>query len=220
MSEVHDLPGYNPAQSGSLEGLLQYVSDQINMDLACCMPGIVVEYDRKTNMAVIQPAISAVASSGQKITRDKLYNISVLTLSGGGFFVSFPLKTGDIGWLLVNDRDISLFKQTLQESAPNTYHKHKLVDSVFVPDKIKNFNITDEDLAALVISNLSGSSKIALSEAAINLTAPKVNIQSLVAVTDDLSAASLHPQNGASGTFISQDNKTITVTDGIITGIA
>ena len=233
MSEVHDIPGFNPADIGNLNGLLNYFEDLLNMNLECCLPAIVESYDRNANSAVIQPAISAVASSGQKITRDKLYNIPVLTLSGGGFFISFPVKKGDTGWLVASDRDISIFKQNLEETAPNTYHKHKFVDSVFIPDKIKKFTITEADQNGLVISGLTGDCKIVLKENAnINLVAAMVNVsgntaftdavamQKTLNVTDSATAGTLHAKNGASGSFVSMDNKNITVQDGIITGIA
>lgn len=247
MSEVHDIPGFNPADIGNLDGLLNYFEDQLNMNLECCLPAIVESYDRSTNSAVVQPAISAVASSGQKIPRDRLFSIPVLTLSGGGFFISFPVRKGDTGWLVASDRDISIFKQNLEETAPNTYHKHKFVDSVFIPDKIKKFTITEADKDGLVISNLDGDNKIVLTglnqnasagninqtaAGNINLSAAAVNVsgntaftdavamQKTLNVTDSATAGTLHAKNGASGSFVSMDNKNITVQDGIITGIA
>ncbi len=247
MSEVHDIPGFNPADIGNLDGLLNYFEDQLNMNLECCLPAIVESYDRSTNSAVVQPAISAVASSGQKISRDRLFGIPVLTLSGGGFFISFPVKKGDTGWLVASDRDISIFKQNLEETAPNTYHKHKFVDSVFVPDKIKNFTIAEADNDGLVISSLGGDNKIVLTGRnqnasaeninqtaanSVNISAAAVNVsgnasftdgvsmQKTLNVTDSATAGTLHAKNGASGFFVSMDNKNITVQDGIITGIA
>lgn len=238
MSEVHDIPGFNPADIGNLNGLLNYFEDLLNMNLECCLPAIVESYDRSTNSAVVQPAISAVATSGQKISRDKLYDIPVLTMSGGGFFISFPVKKGDTGWLVASDRDISIFKQNLEETAPNTYHKHKFVDSVFIPDKIKKFTITGEDVSGLVISNLAGNNKIVLNGSNLNITSAaitvtgastfkspvtaedNVTINKNLEVTGSATANSLHSATGATGSFVSADNKNITVQDGIITGIA
>ena len=176
MSEVHDMPAYNPGNMGSLEGLLYYLADQINLELESCLPAFIVSYDRAKNTAVVQPAISEVATSGQKINRDKLYNIPVLTLSGGGYFMNFPLQPGDTGWIVANDRDISLFKQNLQESAPNTYQKHRFSDAFFIPDKIKNFTVSGDDLSGLVISNLSGDNKIVLNGSNLNITSGAVKV--------------------------------------------
>lgn len=138
MSEVHDIPGFNPADIGNLDGLLNYFEDLLNMNLECCLPAIVESYDRSTNSAVIQPAISAVASSGQKIPRDRLFSIPVLTLSGGGFFISFPVRKGDTGWLVASDRDISIFKQNLEETAPIPITNISLSIQCLFPTKLKS----------------------------------------------------------------------------------
>lgn len=244
MSEVHDIPAYNPADLGTLEGLLLYFNDQINLELECCLPAIVVSYDRAANRAVLQPAVSEVATSGQKISRDKLYDIPVLTMSGGGYFINFPLSPGDTGWIVACDRDISLFKQSLEETAPNTYQKHRFSDAFFVPDKVKNFTIAGTDTSGLVISNLNGNNKIVLNgsnlditSAAVIITGPatfknpvtaedNITAQKDVTIKQDLEVAgsataqSLHAKTGASGSFISADNKNILVEDGIVIGIS
>lgn len=255
MSEVHDIPAYNPADLSSLEGLLYYLADQINLEMECCLPAFVVSYDRSANTAVIQPAVSEVATSGQKISRDKLYNIPVLTLSGGGFFINFPLSPGDTGWIVACDRDISLFKQNLQETAPNTFQKHRFSDAFFIPDKVKNFTISGEDAAGLVISNLGGNNKIVLNGSNLNITSAAITItgpttfKSPVTAEDNVTAQkdvtinqnltvdqnatitqnldvagtataqSLHAKTGASGSFVSADNKNVVVQDGIVIGI-
>lgn len=238
MSEVHDIPAYNPADLSSLEGLLFYLADQVNLELECCLPAIVVSYDRAANRAVLQPAVSEVATSGQKISRDKLYDIPVLTMSGGGYFINFPLSSGDSGWIVACDRDISLFKQNLQETAPNTFQKHRFSDAFFIPDKVKNFTVSGEDVSGLVISNLAGNNKIVLNGSNLNITSAAITVTGAstfkspvtaednvtiiknLEVTGSATANSLHSATGATGSFVSADNKNITVQDGIITGIA
>lgn len=243
MSEVHDIPAYNPADLSSWEGLLYYLADQVNQEMECCLPALIVSYDRTTNKAVVQPAISEVATSGQKISRDKLYDIPVLTMSGGGFFINFPLSPGDTGWIVANDRDISLYKQNLTETAPNTFQKHRFNDAFFIPDKVKSFTVSGEDAAGLVISNLGGNNKIVLNGSNLNITSAAVTVtgpatfksqvtaadnvtaQKDVTITQNLdvtgsaTAQSLHAKTGASGSFVSADNKNITVQDGIVIGI-
>lgn len=243
MSEVHDMPAYNPADLSTLEGLLYYFMDQINLELECCLPALVVSYDRAANRAVLQPAVSAVATSGQKVSRDKLYDIPVLTVSGGGYFINFPLSPGDTGWIVACDRDISLFKQNLAEAAPNTYLKHRFSDAFFIPDKIKNFNVSGTDASGLVISNLNGDNKIVLNGSSLNITSAAITIagqttfknevtaednitaQKNVTVSQNLevtgsaTAQSLHSKTGATGSFVSADNKNVVVQDGIVIGI-
>lgn len=164
------IPAREPSDTNSLEGLCRLIKDVTLMDMEKVLPGIVQAYDRTTNRAVIKPAITGVASLGQKIPKNALINIPVLTLQGGGIFLSFPLKKGDVGWLVACDRDISVFKQMLEESSPNSYRKHCFNDAFFIPDKINQLSVSEDDTDAFVISTLDGGTKFSLKDGAIKLT--------------------------------------------------
>lgn len=164
------IPAYNPADVNTLDGLNNALQDKILMNMEKVLPGIVQSYDRNTNRATIQPAITGIASQGQKVTREPLINIPVFSMAGGGIVLSFPLKQGDTGWLIAADRNISIFKQNLEESAPNDYRKHTFQDSFFLPDKINDLSISNEDDGALVIQTTDGSAKFTLGASGINIT--------------------------------------------------
>lgn len=171
MAEItQTIPAREPSDTNSLEGLCRLIKDVTLMDMDKVLPGIVHSYDRTSNRAVVKPAITGVASLGQKIPKNALVNIPVLTLQGGGIFLSFPLKEGDKGWLVACDRDISVFKQMLEESSPNSYRKHCFNDAFFIPDKINQLIIAEDDSDALVISTVSGETKFALKDGKIKLT--------------------------------------------------
>jgi len=177
MTEVtKTIPAYNPADANTLSGLNNILQDKLSMNIECAIPGIVVSYDRNTNRAVVKPAITGVASQGQKVSKEPLINIPVFCMSGGGIVMSFPIQTGDRGWLIANDRNISIFKQSLQESAPNDFRKHNFMDAFFLPDKINDINFSQADDGCLVIQTLSGSTKITMQEGVITLTSPSVII--------------------------------------------
>lgn len=184
-------PGYNPADTDTLNGLNSMLSDKIGMGIECAIPAIVQSYDKTTNRATVKPAITGVASQGQKVSKPAYVNIPVLKLSGGGAIISFPIKQGDTGWLIACDRNISIFKQNLTESAPNDLRKHKFEDSFFIPDSINGQGTDDLTIDA-------GDENLALK------TSKKLTINGT---------------SGATGSFVSQDNKNITVTNGIITSI-
>lgn len=175
MSENFTIPNNNPAEINSLDGLNEILQENILFNLQKVMPGIVVSYDRNTNRAVIQPAIMGVDSQGGKVGKETLINIPVFSMSGGGIVLSFPVKEGDKGWLIANDRDISIFKQNLEISAPNTYRKHVFNDAFFLPDKINDLNITPEDDGAFVIQSENGT-KITLKNDLITLNSENVVI--------------------------------------------
>jgi len=170
MTEItQTIPAREPSDTNSLEGLCRLIKEITLMDMEKVIPGIVQSYDRMTNRAVVKPAVTGVASLGQKISKPSLVNIPVLTLQGGGMFLSFPLAVGDAGWLVACDRDISVFKQNLKESSPNSYRKHRFNDAFFIPDKINDISVSEDDTGAVVISTVSGSTKFSLKEGQIKL---------------------------------------------------
>lgn len=165
------IPAYNPADVNTLDGLNNALQDKILMNMEKVLPGIVQSYDRNANRAIIQPAITGVASQGQKVTREPLINVPVFCMSGGGIVLSFPLKQGDTGWLIAADRNISIFKQNLEESAPNDYRKHTFQDSFFIPDKINDISVSGEDENAFVLQTLTNTTKISLEDNKIDISA-------------------------------------------------
>lgn len=205
MTEItKTIPTHNPADINTLDGMNNFLADKMSMNIQKVIPGIVQSYNRLTNRAVVKPAITGVASQGQKVSKEALTDVPVLNLSGGGITLSFPIKTGDTGWLIACDRNISIFKQNLTESAPNDIRKHKYEDSFFIPDKINNIGVTDP--TAFIITD--GTSSISLKTGAIDITAATTAVKGNLTVS-----------TGASGTFRSADNKTVTVVSGIITKI-
>lgn len=219
MEITKTLPSNNPADTNTLDGLNNFFADKISQNIKKVIPGIVQSYDRATNRAVIKPAITGVASQGQKVSKEPLVDIPVLNLCGGGIVLSFPVKSGDTGWLIAADRNISIFKQNLAESAPNDFRKHQYEDSFFLPDKINDTNITDAN--AFCIQTLTGLTSFTLKEDLINLISQVIELTGATTITGNTSViGNLTVSTGASGTFASADGKTITVVNGIVTNIA
>lgn len=166
------IPSRRPADDGTLTGLLKFVVRKVGEGLDVQIPAVVVEYDRNANIATVQPLIDVQETTGEVSPRAPLANIPVLALGGGGFLISFPLQPGDKGWIEASDRDISLFLQSLEESAPNTFRVHTFEDGRFIPDVFNNYVISELDAANLVIQNLEGTVKFAMGPTGIAVTAP------------------------------------------------
>lgn len=193
-------PAYNPADANTLDGLNNLFQEKIFLNLQKVLPGIVQSYNRQTNRAVVKPAITGVASRGQKIPKDSLIDIPVFSMSGGGIVMSFPVKAGDKGWLIANDRNISIFKQNLEESAPNDYRKHCFNDSFFLPDKINDLHIGEEDEGAIVITTEDGAAKFSLKPEGITITGRTVingdlAVNGSVTVSGDVTAGGISLQS-------------------------
>lgn len=162
----------NSSQKKRLLGALQAAFEQNTIDDDNLLPCIIKSFDRTNNVAVVQPIISWVTIADDLKPRNELASINVLSLGGGGFHISFPLNPGDLAWIFAADRDISLFKQALAQSKPNTGRLHSFEDGLVIPDVFRKYTINAADAAAMVIQSTDGTTRIAISEGVINITAP------------------------------------------------
>lgn len=171
-------PNQDSADDGSMTGVLKaYLRAFIRENLDDMLPARVVSYDDTSNRAVIQPLIMMGTTDGQKISRAHLPNIPVFRFGGGGFFMRYPIKPGDFGWLKANDRDVSLmFQRAGGEDWPNTERLHSFSDAMFFPDTLKDWAIDGANIDALVIQSMDGSVCIALHGGKITMTAPDLDI--------------------------------------------
>jgi hypothetical protein len=163
---------YDFANKDSLTGLLRHVLREDGKSHEDMLPGMVVAYDRVSNLATIQPMIKILTKDNKIISRAQNTSIPVFAYGGGGFVISFPVKAGDKGWIKANDRDISLYMQAQAESGPNTNRLHSFRDAMFFPDALASFTVAEGDLGNMVIQNLAGTVKIALSETGIAFSTP------------------------------------------------
>lgn len=184
-------PDIDPANNGSLAGTLQFCLYKFLQNMNNMLPAKVIKYDRDQNRVQVQLLIAMVTTAGSQVSRPQLASIPVMVFGGGNFLISFPLNPGDLGWVLANDNDISLFLQNYQESAPNTSRIHNFSDGVFIPDIMKGYTIAEEDENSVVLQNISGTIKISLLSDRIKLTAPLVEITGGLQVDGTITAPGL-----------------------------
>lgn len=194
---TQSIPHINPADQSSPEGVLNHILRQFGMRLAVRLPAVVQSYDRANNLVTVQPSPALENSMGVKVPRAPL-TMTVLTLAGGGFFFNFPLKPGDTGHVAAFDRDISLFRQSLSPSAANTNRIHAWEDSVFIPDKFRDFTVGGDDQDAVVLQSLDGATKISVKHGTVDITAATVKIN---ATTIEMNASSNIDFNTPRATF-------------------
>lgn len=171
------IPSKSPAADGDLGAAIGFVFKKLLEKTDGQLPAQVLEYNRATNRAVVQPLISIISTSGQRVGRAPIAAVPVLALGGGNFFVNFPLGKGDTGWIEASDRDISLFLQSSQIAQPNDTRLHSFEHGRFVPDAFDKYTFTP-DAGALVISSYDGSTRIVMSQGKIQLFAPEIDINS------------------------------------------
>jgi hypothetical protein len=192
MSTPPVIPSKNPADDGNVGGALNTIFRKRAMKLEGRLPAVVMSYDRVRNIATVRPLIQMLKTNGVTVSRPSIASVPVLALGGGGYTVTFPLASGDLGWIEASDRDISLFMQSMQESAPNTFLIHRFSQGRFVPDAFRQYTFdTADDASSMVLQNYAGTVKICLDPAAVRVIAPTVNITATTAINATVGAASM-----------------------------
>lgn len=157
-------PNTDAANEGSLPGQLDAALKSFFLNqFEGMLPATVVSYNDQTNRAVIKPLVMLGTTSGAKVSRAQVSGIPVYRFGGGGFFMRFPIKAGDFGWIKANDRDISLvFQRGGLEDWPNTTRMHKFSDAMFFPDTFKQWVISGENADKAVWQTMDGETCISL----------------------------------------------------------
>jgi hypothetical protein len=177
-------PSINPADQDTLAGAFSFAMQRAFINTDGMLPAQVIAYDRTTNRVQVQLLITLLTTDGVQLPRPQIASLPVLLLGGGGYLLSFPLQTGNLGWVAANDRDISLFLQSYSQSPPNTERVKSFSDGLFIPDAMTGYTISSGDEANVVLQNLDGSNKVSLNDSfitlesttRININAPSVNI--------------------------------------------
>lgn len=175
-------PSVNPADRGSLVGLLKLAMIKHLQNTDDMLPAKVIAYNRATNRASVQPLIYVIRTDNTRLTRAPIASVPVLQLGGGGFVLSFPIKPGDLGWIKANDRDISNFKASYSNAAPQTFRKHTFEDAMFIPDvMMKGVSLADGD--GVCLQSLNGTVSIVLLDDKVKINAPQVDINGSSKIT-------------------------------------
>lgn len=171
-------PNTDAADEGSLAGGLGAALKAYFLgEFEGMLPATVVSYDDASNRAVIKPLVMVGTTSGAKVSRAQVAGIPVYRFGGGGFFMRFPIKAGDFGWIKANDRDISLvFQRGGLEDWPNTSRMHKFSDAMFFPDTFKQWVISGENADKAVWQTMDGNTCISLGEGEIKHKVGDVSI--------------------------------------------
>lgn len=160
-------PSIDPADSEDFAGALRQIMQKfLAQSVDDMLPVMVISFDEDKNVARVKPLIQILDTGGNLTSRGQ-FTVPVFTFGGGGALMRFRLKPNDLGWIKANDRDISLFLQTLKESAPNTLRKHQFEDAVLFPDSMRTFAASQEDKdddALAVFQTSDGSIKLSILE--------------------------------------------------------
>lgn len=130
-------------------------------------------------------------------------------------YINYPVKVGQLCLLFFCDREIESVFATGEVSSLNSTRMHNLTDCICLP---LSQAITDDFLNIV-------AEKLNIVAQSINISGNEtmtgdMTITGDMTVTGNITATTLNAGNGTSGSFVSQDNKTISVANGIITSIS
>ncbi len=163
-------PSKDPANNGLLTGAFRQILKKfIQKDVDNQLPAKVIAYDRAKNVATIEPMIKLVNTNGELVTRAQITEVPVLALGSGTALINFNLKPGDVGWIEASDRDISTYLNNLVSTGPATGRLHSFSDGLFIPDKVKDFVILDED-SEITIQTLDGTQRFEVFQNKVKMT--------------------------------------------------
>jgi len=169
------LPSINPANLESEQGAFQEVLKEFSRNFECCIPAVVVSYERLTHTAVVKPAINMILTTGEQVERAPVA-ATVWRFMCGGFLVDLPIIVGDTGWLIASDRESSNMKRTGVPQQPGTFETHKYSNGFFIPDKFGAISLAEEDAGNMVFQNAAGTEKISIGAAGSKLTSAALTI--------------------------------------------
>ena len=185
---------FTPTLSSNINSLLEH----FNAKLEICIPAIVIYVDREKSIVKVKLAPNVIYPTGETQERG-IIEVPILISSGGGFMINFPIKEGDVGWVIAGDRDTTGYR----EDNSKTYDllsigTHMYSYGFFIPDVFSNidktFKLEEEDAGKLVIQTLNGSTKIRLShDGVIDIICPttlnitgNVNVNGTITATGDV----------------------------------
>ena len=199
----------------SFEKMLKY--NKIN----CVRVGIVDEYDKDNRTAKVTIANKLVIGQnddGSQITQNyaPIY-AKVLFFGWGDIGITHPIKQGMEGILLFNDREIESWFINGNINNLAYTRAHSKTDAIFICGllSLPNMIATLTDCLNLFYK----TTYLRLKEAGIEINGNTALTGNLTS-TGTITGASLVDTSGATGTFASDDGKTITVTNGIIKSIS
>lgn len=123
----------------SLTAVLEQAMRNRMAELQTCMPGVIVSYNFKKQMAVVQPSISRRYADGRVEKYPVINNVPVVFPRSGGASITMPVKGGDTVLLLFAGRSIDTWAANGGVVAQDDNRMHSINDAIAIPGLI-SFN--------------------------------------------------------------------------------
>ena len=217
----YNLIGIEPDLYTNTELQLNNFAQEFN----CVRVGIIQEFIADKQLVRVKIAsqrLVRINPDGTQTTQD--YAEIYAKLCYASPFITFPPQIGDECVLLFNDREMESWWINGAANQRAYDRMHDLTDCIAICGLRSQPKLIE--ILTNVLHLFYGNSNIQIQDSAINYNSTThaingaTNITGNTTVTGVLTASSAVVQDGATGTFRSQDNKTVIVTNGIITSIS
>lgn len=201
----------NPSDQESTPSAMMKMLRDFMLNVDDCLPAIVISYDRVENIATVRPLIARLTVDDVSVPRNQIVDVEVFSFGGGGMHINFPLGPGDLGWIKASDRDLSNFKESLQESVPSSSITHSFDSSLFLPDVYRKYVILGEHADEAVFQSVDGTHRVAVGSGRIKIAAAGTYIEvidgKITAVADLFDV--IAPESKFSGDVVIQGRTTM-----------
>ena len=141
----------------------------------------------------VKPLLSKIDANGNAVARGEIDNVPFVRIQGGANALIIDPKPNDIGMCCFASRDISMVKRARGEATPNSKRQYDISDALYIGGML----------------NGTPSQYIKFNGGNIEVSTPSLSALKNVSVG-----------NGATGSFSTATGQTVTVSNGIITGIS
>lgn len=224
----------------SLQQVLSKLTNSIKTSIHCVKIGEIISFDKTDQTASVRVLHVMDSNYNTRLEETVEYpvlgKVPVVIMGGGGTYISHPISAGDQCLLLFCDYMIDSWWVSGTAQPSIVPRKHDIADPIAIvglnatPKAIQDYS----DYLKLQYSpesNIIIGDSIDVNNETINLNGNTTNSGTMEVVGDTTmdanlnvaqvaTAQSLHATSAASGTFVSADNKTVTVVDGIVVSIA
>ncbi len=159
MTQGPETPYSYSMRRPTLVDVISAASRSTELDLRVCFPATVTEVQDGGARVKLLPDIKDVINTetGEEIIEQvELSEMPVWTYGQGaadGGYMQFPVRKGDKGMVIVNDRSIGGWYETGIPDQPAGYHTHNVIDGIFIPGLRDSTRALAQDSTAAVLEH-------------------------------------------------------------------
>lgn len=214
------------ANKKDLFSTMEALKNNITCTINCIKVASIISFDSETMISCCQiknKRLLALKNDGnQELSDYPLIYAKTYFLGWGDIGITHPIIEGMEGILLFNDRELETW-YTTGEAGNLAYDRtHDLSDAIFICGLCSQPNLSLLQYLENCLHLYYKGTSLQLFESNIDISTTTTNIVSNInqtgnnIITGTLTADGVNDTTAANGFFISQDNKKITVVNGIV----